>query len=212
MDNTNVTRTTGRWCAIGATTLTLGTIATALIPTSVPNTAMSYPYTPTTYAITMIIWAACHTLIFLGTLGLARSGAVGTSRIGQVGLWIALAGMAVIPPGTAAFALIASGQADSPAANTLRSILGFASLVAGIGFVLGGIAILRAGRWQGWHRFAPLLCGLYVFVALTPVLAALPSQVLWGLAGWSACFILLGSALYGQRSAPQRASLSAAPA
>jgi hypothetical protein len=40
----------------------------------------------------------------------------------------------------------------------------------------------------------------------------LPGLFFWGLAGWNACFILLGLALYGQRSAPQRASLSAAPA
>jgi hypothetical protein len=212
MDNANFTRTAGVWCAVGATIATAGGIVTGLIPTSVPTTDMSYPYSPTVYGITQILWASCQLLMFLGTLGLARSGAVGSSRLGQVGLWIALVGMAAIVPGVAGFAFIASQTADSSAATALSAFVGLASNLAGLGFVLAGIAVLRARQWQGWHRFAPLLCGLYVFVVLTPVLAAFPGLFFWGLAGWNACFILLGLALTQRRLAPGYAVRSAAPA
>jgi hypothetical protein len=212
MDRDNFSRTAGFWCAVGAVIGTAGGIVTGLVPPSVPTTAMSYPYSPTVYSFTQIVWASCQLLMFLGTLGLARSGSAGSSRLGRVGLWIALVGMAAIVPGVAAFAFIASDPTDSTAATTLSTLVGVASNLAGLGFVLVGIAVLRARRWQGRHRFIPLLCGLYVFVALTPVLAAFPGLFFWGLAGWNACFILLGLALTQQRLAPGYAVRSAAPA
>lgn len=212
MDRDNFARTAGFWCVAGAAIATAGGIVTGLIPPSVPTTVMSYPYSPTVYSITQIVWASCQLLMFLGTLGLARSGAVGNSRLGRIGLWIALIGMVAIVPGVAAFAFIASQTTDSPAATALSAIVGLASNLAGLGFVLAGIAVLRARHWQGWHRFVPLLCGLYVFVALTPVLAAFPGLFFWGLAGWNACFILLGLALIQQRAASGFAVHSAAPA
>ena len=212
MDNANFSRSTGFWCAIGAVIATTGGVVTGSIPTSVPTTAVSYPYSPTVYSITQILWAVLQSLMFLGALGLARSGAVGTSRLGRIGVWLAPAGMAGIAPCVAGFAFIASETADSSAATALSAIVGIASNLAGLGFVLAGIAVLRARRWQGWHRFVPLLCGLYVFVALTPIIAAFPGLFFWGLAGWNACFILLGLALTQQRAAPGFAVRSAAPA
>ena len=202
MDKEAFARTTGIWCTTGAVIAVAGGLVTGFIPTSVPTTDVSYPYSPTVYSITQIVWAICQSLLFLGTIGLARSGAVGTTRLGRIGLSLALAGMGGIAPGVAGFAFIASATADSPVAIALSAIVGLASNLAGIGFVLAGIAVLRARRWQGWHRFAPLLCGLYVFVALTPVLAAFPGLFFWGLAGWNACFILLGLALTQQRAVP----------
>jgi hypothetical protein len=212
MNSQHFARTAGFWCIVGATVATLGAIVTGSIPSSVPTTNMSFPFSPTTYAITQLIWAGCQTLMFLGTLGLARSGAVGVSRLGQIGIWITLAGMAAIVPCVAGFAFIASETVDSTAATAMSSAIGLASTLSGLGFLLVGIAVLRAGRWHGWQRFTPLLCGLYVFVALTPILAAFPALVFWAIAGWNATFILLGLALYGQRAASHHTALSTAPA
>lgn len=212
MDNAKFSRSAGFWCAVGAVVATAGAVVTGSIPTSVPTTNMSYPYSPTVYSITQILWAVLQLLMFLGTLGLARSGAVGTSRLGQIGVWIAAVGMAAIVPCVAGFAFIASETTDSSAAIALNAVVGVASNLAGLGFVLAGIAVLRARHWQGWHRFVPLLCGLYVFVALTPIIAAFPGLFFWGLAGWNACFILLGLALTQRRAAPGYVVRSAVPA
>ena len=212
MDNAQFPRTVGVWCIVGATVATVGSIVAGSIPSSVPTTNVSFPFSPTTYAITQFLWAGCQALMFLGTLGLARSGAIGASRLGQIGGWIALAGMAAIVPCVAGFAFIASATVDSTAATALNSAIGLASTLAGLGLLLVGIAVVRAGHWHGWHRFAPLVCGLYVFVILIPLLAAFPGLVIWAIGGWNATFILLGLALRGQRAASRHAALSTAPA
>ena len=80
------------------------------------------------------------------------------------------------------------------------ALLGLTALVQGLGLLLAGIAVLRAGRWSGWHRFTPLLCGLYTFVILIPALALSDGYNAWALAGWQIPFLLLGVALYQQRS------------
>lgn len=82
-------------------------------------------------------------------------------------------------------------------------LFGIAPLLTALGLVLAGVAVLRAGRWTSWHRFTPLLLGIYVVVILTPVLIisggppAVPA--LWAIAGWDACWMLIGiSVLAGQ--------------
>lgn len=200
-DDARFIRTAGLWCIVGAVIAAVGATVSGIIPSSVPTTDLSYPYARTVYSITQVIWAISQVLMLLGTFGLARSGAVGTSRLGQVGLWIAPIGMALIALFDVGFAFFPTVAADSTPAMILSSAIGLGSTLAGLGFVLTGFAVLQAGRWQGWHRFTPLLCGLYVFIVLTPVLVALPGLFFWGIAGWSACFILLGLALYQQRTA-----------
>ena len=212
MDSQHFPRTAGFWCITGATVATIGAIVTSSIPSSVPTTNVSFPFSQTIYAITQFVWAGCQALMFLGSLGLARSGAVGTSRLGQIGSWIALIGMAALVPCVAGFAFIASATVDSTVATALNSAIGLASTLAGLGLLLVGIGVLRAGHWHGWRRFTPLLCGLYFFVALTPILAAFPGLFFWAIGGWNATFILLGLALYGQHAASRHAALSTAPA
>lgn len=101
---------------------------------------------------------------------------------------------------------------DALAPTILSTAIGLATTVAGVGFLLTGITVLRAGRWQGWHRLSPLLCGLVVFVVAVPVLVVDGEQFLWAVATWSACFILLGAALYQRHRAPELSRLSAARA
>lgn len=201
MQNSDFIRSAGLWCIVGGVIAVAGAIMTATIPPSVPVTDMSYPYTPLVFIITEILWTFCHVLMFLGTLGFARSGAVGDSRLGRVGLWIALVGMALIVPSELGFAFFPYAAEDSTPSMILSTAIGLATMVASLGFVLAGIATLRAYRWQGWQRFTPLLCGLFAFVVLIPVLVIRPELYLWPVAGWSACFIPLGLALYQQGSA-----------
>ncbi len=54
-----------------------------------------------------------------------------------------------------------------------------------------------ARRWQGWHRFMPLLSGLYVFLVIFPVFAVTQgtSNFTLPVAGWSVPLLLLGLAL-----------------
>jgi len=70
----------------------------------------------------------------------------------------------------------------------------------------------RAGIWHGWQRFIPLLCGLFVFFVFIPITFTQPDLFLWPVAGWSACFVPLGIALYQQRPVRAYATLATAPA
>lgn len=200
MQNSNFIRSAGLWCIVGGVVAVVGAIVTNNIPSSVPVTNISSPYTPPVFIITEVIWTTCHVLMFLGTLGLARSGAVGDSQLGRIGLWIALVGMALIVPSELGFAFFPNAAEDSTPGTILSTAIGLATMVASLGFVLVGIATLRERRWQGWQRFTPLLCGLFAFVVLIPVLVIRPELYLWPVAGWSACFIPLGLALYQQHS------------
>ena len=82
------------------------------------------------------------------------------------------------------------------------ALLGLTALLQGLGLLLAGIAVLRAGRWRHWHRFTPLLCGLYTFLILIPALALSDGYNAWALAGWQIPFVLLGVALYHHGAVP----------
>jgi hypothetical protein len=195
MPDTRFIRSAGWWCMLGGAIAAVGATVTAIIPPEVPATQLSAPYTPAVFRVTEVIWTLSHLLMFIGVFGLVRSDAIGTARLGRIGGWIALVGMALIVPSELAFAFFATETTDSMPAMLLNATIGVASMVAGLGLLLTGIAVARAVVWQGWPRFSPLLCGVFVFVVLVPVLVLEPEWYLWPIAGWSACFVILGAAL-----------------
>jgi hypothetical protein len=211
-DKARFIRTAGLLCAIGGGIMALGGVVTATISSSVPATNVSYPLTADVFRITEVAWAICHVLLFLGALGFARSNAVGRGLLGRIGLGLALVGMALIVPCQLGFALYATATTDSTPGMILSTAIGLATMVAALGFLLAGIAVLRARRWQGWLRFTSLPCGLVALVGLIPVLAISPDLFLWPLAVWYACFIPFGLALYQQSAEAGHAALTAAPA
>ncbi len=134
---------------------------------------------------------AVHVLTLLGVVGLARMGAAG-------GGWLARVAYAVLLFGLAA---------QAAAEGILRlnfdlgnSIFGIASPAIALGFVLVGIAVLRAHTWRGWHRFTPLLCGLYVPVVLIPAFIAAGGVSFPAITGWQVCFLLLGLSMWAERT------------
>ena len=198
MPTSSFVRNAGILCIAGALIATVGATATATINTSVPAADLSYPYTPAVFRVTEVIWTVAHMLMFVGTLGLARSGLADTSRLAWTGLRIALVGMALIVPFELGFAFFATAADESTPSTVLGTGIGLSTMVAALGFTLAGIAALRAGLWRGWGRFTPLLCGLFIFFVFLPIQIIRPAAFLWPVAGWSACFVLLGLALYQQ--------------
>jgi hypothetical protein len=211
-DTARSLRTAGLLCAIGGGIMAIGGVVTAMISSSVPATSVSYPLTPAAFRITEVTWAICHVLLFLGTLGFARANAVGPGLLGRIGLGLALVGMALIVPCQLGFALYATATTDSTPGMILSTTIGLATMVAALGFLLAGIAVLRARHWQGWRRYTPLLCGLVALVGLVPVLAIVPDLFFWLLAAWYASFVPFGLALYQQRSVTGPTTLTVAPA
>jgi hypothetical protein len=147
-------------------------------------------------AVMQGIVIVANTLTLIGVLGLVRSGAAGEGWLARVGLGIALAASVLFLP----FEVVVAVNLDigGPA-------LGLCALFQGLGLLLAGVAVLRAGRWYGWRRFTPLLCGLYTFLVLIPALAlSSEGYNAWALAGWQIPFLLLGVALAQQGAVPEQ--------
>lgn len=148
--------------------------------------------------------ALLHVAELAGVIGLALSGAAGAGWLGQIGLGAAVLGQVL---------LIVAELTFPGSPDLADQIFNVAPPLSAIGMVLAGIAVLRVGRWAGWHRFTPLLVGLYVFVVVTPVLVISggppAAAALWALTGWELCWLLLGVALWataGSAVRPRRAS------
>ena len=134
-----------------------------------------------------VAWMAIHVAVFIGIVGLLRSSAVGDSVWARRGLGLAAVGRVVFFILEFVAILIASD---------LTAVFPVAVISTGIGLVIGGVGIARAGRWQGAGRFAPALAGMYPFVAIVPVFAATgsrPPDVL--IAGWGVALAAVGVAM-----------------
>jgi hypothetical protein len=101
--------------------------------------------------------AVTHALVLVGVIGLARSGAAGDAWLGKIGLGLAIIAGALFIPAELSI------QVNQPLGATLD---GICAMGLGLGMILAGAAVLRAGRWQGWRRFIPLLFGLYPFLLI----------------------------------------------
>ncbi len=83
MHDTRFIRLAGLWCIVGGVIAASGAVITALVSSAVPLTDLSAPYTPAVFRLTEVIWTIAHLFMFIGTLGFARSGAIGASRVWQ---------------------------------------------------------------------------------------------------------------------------------
>ena len=158
-----------------------------------PLAAHQDPSSPV-FGLIATLNAVSHLLLLAGMVGLARSGAAGRDRLAVGGLGLTLLGLAML---VVAEAVWLSGQGDPGA------LYGVATLALGLGPILAGVAVIRAGRWGGWRRFTLLACGLYVPLALLPSMALPGPAMNYAIGLWGVCWLLLGVAL---RSAATEAS------
>lgn len=191
MNNRGLLRSTGLWLLVGSL-IGIGVgFKEGIAPT---------PFGTTENIVMQGIVIVANALTLVGVFGLARSGAVGEGWLARVGLVIAIIASALFLP----FEVLVAVNLELGGA-----MLGLSALAQGLGLLLAGIAMLRAGYWGGWHRFTPLLCGLYTFLVLIPALGLSDGYNAWALAGWQIPFALLGVALYREGSeAVQRVSAS----
>lgn len=132
-------------------------------------------------------WVVVHLLILVGLVGLVRSDAVGDLGWGAKGFLVAIGGRVIFS--AAEFAAIVVGHDELP-------VFPPAVILTGVGMTVGGFAVVRAGRWKGPLRFAPLAMGVYPFLAIFPVFAATgerpPDMVV---AGWGVTMLATGLAM-----------------
>lgn len=143
--------------------------------TDVPDDRWSYPWSSTALVPVSLVFAVFHLLVFAGILGFARSGVAGPGRAAKFGSVIALVGTVVLFVAELLSIPIADQKVDDTGPGLVGACFGLGSLLSAIGFIMAGIATVRAARWVGWRRFVPLASGLWlmalVFLAATPALA-----------------------------------------
>ena len=189
-------KTAGLLCLVGAVIGVISAIVTAFIPPVVSSDWYSYPYTPTGFRVAQFVFMSNHVLLLVGILGLARSGAAGTSLLGRVGLWISVVGMATLTLCEVGALTLATSPYPSPRTDFMDMSFGVASILIGVGLVLVGVAVVRAREWGGWHRFVALICGVAVFVIVIPGVFGSFLAARLVIVAWMLMFAALGWALY----------------
>ncbi len=189
------TRQAGLVCTAAGLLGAASGIYLAVAPADVPAERYSYPLDVAGFTAIQIWFVVQHLGLIAGLLGLMATGAAGTGRTGRWGMALALAGMVLLT----AMELLSLAAAESSAPSTRIDLLGagygVASTLAGVGLVMAGVAVLRAGIWQGWARWIPLALGVYVFVPMFPALAGPFVAARLAITGWMLLFALLGVAL-----------------
>ncbi len=186
----------GLLCLIGAIIGVISGLVTAFIPPAVSSDWYSYPYTPTGFLVAQVVFILNHVLLLVGILGLGRSGATGSGLLGRVGLWISVVGMGTLTLCEVGAMTLATSPYPSPRTDLMDMAFGVASILIGIGLILAGVAVARAGEWGGWQRFVTLICGVAVFVIVIPGVfgSFLAGRLV--LVVWMLMFAALGWALY----------------
>jgi hypothetical protein len=141
------------------------------------------------FALRTTVIALAYVMLLVTVLALAGSGAVGRGAVARYGL--VMAGLGWVLSAAAQLVL----QADVDLAE--QALFPIATIAIGIGIVGAGVGVVRSGRWRGWRRWVPLRCGLYPFVVVFPVFAAIGEPSFLVLSGWGACWLGLALALRG---------------
>jgi len=166
------------WAAIvgGALTIVLG------IPLAPLQASSPIP------TLLLALNAISHLLLLAGIAALARSGAAGRSLLARIGLGLAFLGLGELTLAE----LVAMANPTSA-----EVFYWTATLIATLGLVLTGVAVLRAGQWGGWRRFTPMACGLYLPLVVIPSFSLPGHAPHYAIGLWGACWLLLGFALLG---------------
>ncbi len=166
-------RTAGMLCAAGgAGWLVIGVVSLMVVQP-----------TGTGFAISQMVWILVQSLLLIGVAGL--SGAA-PGWFGGIALGIALIGRVDF----------VAAEIHSLLIGEESVLLPVGALVTAVGMTLTGIAVLRAKQWGGWQRFAPLLCGIYPFVAMFPFIFITSEPSMLAITVWGLPWFLLGYALY----------------
>lgn len=188
-------RRAGLLCAAGGLIAVAGTSWGFFQDVPGAGAAISAPQSVTTFRLLELVWALTHVLTLFGALGLARSGLAGSTRAGRIGTRLAVVGMAALVPCELAFIPFASSTDSDPGPMFASTTIGIASMVAAVGFVVAGIAVLRAGTWSGPARLLPLLTGAWVVLVMTPLIIADGRLFYVGIGSWNLVLVLLGVAI-----------------
>jgi hypothetical protein len=193
-------RRDGAVCLVAGLAGAASGIYLAVLDPDVSTDRFSYPQSAGEFFTIQVFFVVQHLGLLLGLLALGRTGAVPRTRLGLIGTYGAAVGMV----GLAVMEVVAitarDVAVDSTTATMIGAGYGVVSVWLGATLVAAGIAMVRAGVWQGWRRWVVLALGVWVFVPMMPALATMTDGARLAIAGWMLLFAALGAVLMRVRS------------
>lgn len=165
-------------------------------------TGLDAPDRTAAFYLMIAMFIPIHGLILVGLIGLWRADVVGRAWWARAGLGAAIGARVLYI--LAEFVCLAVGYDDEVV------LLPVAAMLTAIGLVVAGIGAIRAARWEGWRRFAPITMGIYPFVFMFPILALTHARPNLFVSMWALTYVLIGAAslrprMQGERERPEHA-------
>jgi len=170
------TQRVGALCTVAALVLVVGCAVTQwqFAVTTVPSNLWRFPWSPTAFVVTTLIWASAQAAVIPALLAWQRSGAAGTGGAARWGLRLVVVGSVIGVLAHVASLPFVDRTFDEMVA--LGAVFGVAALVATVGFILAGVSTVRADHWTGLFRWTPLGIGVagvaVIVLQFTPLLPA----------------------------------------
>ena len=169
---------------------------------SVPDSLVRYPFSHDLFLPFTVFAAACHLLMLVGILYLARAGLASDTRGGRVGLVCVIAGLALLFICEWAQLPFADEHTSNTGPSIVDSWFGLATLLLAGGMIAIGFSTLRQSSSSSWRRYAPLTCGLLSLIVI-PIQF---TSVLWlGITVFCVGYLVLGVAALGERHRTEHA-------
>ena len=182
----------GLLCCVAAGVLVVGCLVTQwqVAITTVSDDAWRFPWSPTAFIATTLLWAATQAALVPALVAFQRSGAAGIRATARWGLRLVVTGTVVgVVAHLASLPFVDSRLGDL---MVLAAVFGMGALLSTVGFLMAGVGTVRAARWTGLFRWTPLGIGLagvaLMFLQFTPLLPT-------GVGIYYLGFILLGLAI-----------------
>lgn len=146
---------------------------------TVSEDRLNFPFSGSLATATSLTWMASQVLFVIALVAFARSGAVGRSRAGLIGARVTVVGGLVFVAAHAVSVIFRDARMDDPQGVTAIVLFAGGSMLTAVGFIVSGVAVMRAGRWTGWRRYPALAVGAWMicmvplqFTGLLPVAVA----------------------------------------
>jgi hypothetical protein len=133
---------------------------------TVPDDRLNFPFSGSLATATSLTWGLTQALFVVTLLGFARSGAVGASRPGRIGAWITVVGGIVFVAAHALSVIFRDARVDDPGGVGAVTLFAIATVLTAVGFIIAGVAVVRARRWTSWRRFTVLGVGVWMICML----------------------------------------------
>jgi len=183
----------GTACAASGVIGLLVAVFTLAYPEAVSDDVWSYPFPYSVGLALGFVLAVTHLLTLAGFAGIRMVANGGFGSWVPTGVWIAIAGFAVLTGSEVASGFIGDERLDSDVASTVATAFGVGSLLTAAGALLSGILLLRRRAWKPAGAWAMTASGVVMLVLVTP--ASISGNFAFRMVAlmlWSACFIPLG--------------------